>query len=547
MRAQYKRMSIPTGKTELRSHVRLPQSAPRRRALFAILITVATVCWAAKASNPVVTLQITSPNQQQVTDRYSIALEGAVHSSSEDPEAISVVVNQDSRTIPVTDSRFQTPSLPLRPGHNLICAFLDDDSWDVAYVTAPRLAYHFDHGTDGWSAHTSRHAPLHTTHISDGRSGGFLSAQAPSIELQLVFVVDGTQSMRNGYPDWNHFAQQVIQNLRDAHPNTRVGLIVFRDRNHLKHLRLIPQLRYTHLDIEYARELSAYRDDLLELCPCQLEGGGGQETEDLFHGIESSLTRYWSHDQPHVVRHIIAITDAASTGDESSSLSQITRLAQQARARVHAAIIHPKPIQGTLLYDEAFRQDILRQNEVNERIAKRALQTGQALARSNQGECVELMTPSDVTELDPLASKLARQISTTVLQRHSSIRGSSWVWRPPAACAERLREAYGEFMELSLHGLVDPRIVLQGKNQTLTLTLDSTASQWQQFRIPLQESPYWQTETGAAADLRATLNGLVDFRIESRVRSDHAPAIDRFIIVAEPTAPLPHPHRTKPK
>lgn len=122
-------------------------------------------------------------------------------------------------------------------------------------------------------------------------------------DLDLVFVMDTTGSMRPALEDVQASLFSIVRILARLSPSLRVGFVAYRDRGEAYVTRELPLLTVdragTERLVEFARSLTAH--------------GGGDPPEAVSDALETALAMRW---RPDAAGRIIVIGDAPASRPE---------------------------------------------------------------------------------------------------------------------------------------------------------------------------------------------------------------------------------------
>ncbi len=341
---------------------------------------------------------------------------------------------------------------------------------DVGYDYGPSLdqapiVSRFNQGVvEGWKIGSLDDPPSDPTHQTTAYNGYASSYGIPEARrgpLDIALVIDRTGSMGSVIGAVKNQARQIVQALAHNSADMRLGLVSFTDieaegANARKLYPLSPQVQ---------QQLDALQSWTL--------GGGGDEPEDVLHGLRGALDMAWRDKGARdlqVGKAIVVITDnpAKLKDGKDANGNTLDSIVQDARAK------------GIQIFPVMMAQEPTLAQHAN------------TLAVRTGGQVVDWSTQSQVVET--LASVAAQAVERSMPR----------YWIAPGRFHGDMTRFYGRSLSFELASRTTPKgfdsddVILTGGGLTFTLRSSSRPegsptlkTGWTRTTVPLSTVGYW--------------------------------------------------------
>lgn len=497
-------------------------------------------------------IQISFPPNGLGLERNEVNVRGTAEFESTPLHPIEFKIGQRKEAdATLVNETFQTRLMKLPRGLNLIEASVPNLGSDLVGVIAPTLAFHFDRDAEDWQQKTFGGLIEPNFRDAGGVSTGYVSGSRDDRPLDVIFVIDRTESVGFVYESARNFTLKMINKLKRTQPNCRIGFVTFGDREN---------------DARYKRETIKFRDfqtansDLTFIEKADFTGGGTYP-EDQHLGIARAIDEFENDANPNHARCIIVLTDASQTeSDTENTTASITTRANANRIPIFTAVIHHKPTQRPWSEN----------TQNNEEEFQRAILHSQILAAATGGQAIELLIDSNAREFeaaedddsasisqqiqDEIKSQIAVQkiankrqceiISEELAKAVSASPTSLVQWVGPLICVRQMQRSHGEFLHVSIKSVDVAEVFLRSGDDAWIGTLNcltpisSPSNGWRNFQIQLSNSSAWRRSDIPLADpenmsFTACLAGLDEVRIAYEIDGRSLVSesgIDRFLV-----------------
>ena len=464
-------------------------------------------------------IEIMSPTDGQILR----ALTHDVHGRVENPDvkSVNLAINGELRSVSILrDGKFSFPQVQLRYGMNEITAYIRGAPREVVRPIAPTILHQFEHGDDGWLLAEGEFDARPPWRTRSGYPSHCLEFQdVDAAPLDVVFVIDTSDSMGERLQVVKAKAAEIIRSLKVLNDDVRIGLVQFATGASVR-LPLTKTNERTTPDIISAIGFAKF--------------GLADSGDDQYLGIAKALHMDWR--TTRVSKAIILITDeGAANGPKSfGRLDYADHNLNESLRKLVAKDLTPEALKkraGEI--GIRFFAIIVGKEETALADAKKLLH--------NKNDDILQSSDSELVQRIVQAANYAGE--TYDLGR----------WQAPRSVVLAMKQAMGmtlsfdimqEASQGQLNSLHADDVRLVSEISTLSYRFDDVdrdPNQWQSFEVSLTDDAGWIDEktrvVAGAGKLAATLSRLTKLQIRADFRAGpEITAIDNFRITGRGTS-----------